>query len=407
MTIAPNIQATTTNRTSTGVPGFVERYANWTDEQSDRAAVLAGRMDAGEFDMIRVSFVDPHGFPRTKWLAPQVFSSALRSGLDYSLAPFIQDTGQDIAVDLFARGVGHDLPEFEGSSDFVAVPDPLTFRSLPWAPRTGWVLADEFFKTGSRLPLSPRNALRQQVQRLERRGQTYVVGLEIEFYLTRLVRNELSFGDVGGFGTPGTAPTVQPVDLGYQFNGDDHLDQIADFLMPLCGTLVDLGLPLRSAEHESGPGQIEITFEPLEGLAGADAVILFKAAVRQFARRNGFHASFMCKPALQGCDPSGWHLHQSIADSQTGHNLFMSDVPGQLVSQLAENFAGGLIANAAASSLFTTPTINGYQRYSESHTLAPTLAGWADDNRGAMIRVLGAPHDPSPDFSGIIAGDGV
>ena len=44
--------------------------------------------------------------------------------------------------------------------------------------------------------------------------------------------------------------------------------------------------------------------------------------------------------------------------------------------------------------MFATPTINGYKRY-RSYSLAPDRAIWGRDNRGVMIRLLGAPNDPA------------
>jgi glutamine synthetase len=73
----------------------------------------------------------------------------------------------------------------------------------------------------------------------------------------------------------------------------------------------------------------------------------------------------------------------------------MSTDPDQLLSTLAADYVGGLVHHARESSLLTAPTVNGYQRYRHEHTLSPSVAGWSKDNRGAMIRVLGAPWDSS------------
>jgi glutamine synthetase len=54
----------------------------------------------------------------------------------------------------------------------------------------------------------------------------------------------------------------------------------------------------------------------------------------------------------------------------------------------------GLLAHAAGAAAFTTPTLNGYRRY-RPFSLAPDRAAWGRDNRGAMVRLLGAPGDPA------------
>jgi glutamine synthetase len=42
--------------------------------------------------------------------------------------------------------------------------------------------------------------------------------------------------------------------------------------------------------------------------------------------------------------------------------------------------------------VFTTPTVNGYGRF-RPYSFAPDRIGWALENRGAMVRVQGAPGD--------------
>jgi glutamine synthetase len=85
-------------------------------------------------------------------------------------------------------------------------------------------------------------------------------------------------------------------------------------------------------------------------------------------------------------------LHQSLIDKRTQANAFVSK--DELLSPLARAWLGGLLAHARAAAVFTTPTLNGYKRY-RAYTLAPDRAIWARDNRGVMVRVLGAPGDPA------------
>ncbi|MGA9561008.1 MAG: glutamine synthetase, partial [Pseudolabrys sp.] len=146
-------------------------------------------------------------------------------------------------------------------------------------------------------------------------------------------------------------------------------------------------------EIELGPSQCEFTFRPQVGLAAADSMVLFRAAVKQVARRNGYLASFMCRPALPNVMSSGWHLHQSLAETKSRRNAFTFDHP-DVLSTVGKYYLGGLLAHARAAAVFTTPTINGYKRY-RPNSLAPDRAIWARDNRGVMIRVLGQPGDPA------------
>lgn len=71
------------------------------------------------------------------------------------------------------------------------------------------------------------------------------------------------------------------MNAGYQFNLDTYYDSVATVANPLSMLLLALGLPLRSMEHESGPGQLETTFNPMLALDAADAMLLFRTLVKQ------------------------------------------------------------------------------------------------------------------------------
>ena len=143
------------------------------------------------------------------------------------------------------------------------------------------------------------------------------------------------------------------------------------------------------------PAQLEFTFAPMKGIEAADAMLLFRTAVKQICKRHGYLASFMCRPGLfPGFFSSGWHLHQSFESTETGENLiwYPNIKKVSWCRKLVKHFIGGILKHAREASVFTTPTINGYKRL-KANSLAPDRAGWANDNRGAMIRVIGEPGD--------------
>jgi glutamine synthetase len=127
----------------------------------------------------------------------------------------------------------------------------------------------------------------------------------------------------------------------------------------------------------------------MPGMASADAMILFRSAVKQIARRHGYHATFMCRPKLPNVMSSGWHLHQSL--NRNGANAFVSDE--QDLSEVGKHYLAGLLAHARGAAALCAPTINGYKRY-RPYSLAPDRVIWGKENRGAMLRVIGAPGDP-------------
>jgi glutamine synthetase len=125
-------------------------------------------------------------------------------------------------------------------------------------------------------------------------------------------------------------------------------------------------------------------------LATADAMILFRSAIKQICARQGLLASFMCWPSLPNFFANGWHLHMSLLN-QDGGNAFMAE--SEVLSPLGLSYVAGVLQHAKAMTAFATPTINGYRRF-RPYSFAPDRIGWALENRGALIRVQGGPGDP-------------
>ena len=375
---------------SVGKLGFVERYGLHTEEQKEAAARLGKDITEQGIRRVRVSWADQHGIARGKTLSTADFLVALRNGQDFQSATLIMDTSNNIFVPLFTAGGGFGIPEMTGYPDTMLVPDPTTFHVLPWSAGTGWVLADMYFSNGKPVPFSTRAVLRHALEDLSAAGYDYVAGLEVEFYITKLEDPMLAPEQSGW---PPDPPRVSAIAHGFQYLTENRNDEIDDILLLLQDNLEALALPLRTMEDEWGPGQCEFTFDPQTGLGPADTMMLFRTATKQVCRRNGYHATFMTKPALANFFSSGWHLHQSLRAKDTGDNAFTNRGGGTAaVSDLARQFVGGILRHARASSVFSTPTVNGYKRF-QPLSFAPDRASWALENRGAMIRVIGEPGD--------------
>ena len=369
---------------------FVERHGLWTDQQTRAATAVDQAIKKTKLELVRFSFADQHGVLRGKTLMAQDAPGLMRSGVTMTTSLLAKDTAHKTAYPVFTPGGGFGMVEMSGGGDFVMVADPTTFQLLPWAPNTGWLLCDIYFSNGKPVPFSTRQVLRDALARLETAGFDYRAGLEVEFHLFKLENPRLVPADATW---PPQAPEVSLLNQGYQYLTETRFDQIETALEPIWRGIVGLGMPLRSLEVELGPSQCEFTFRPQTGLAAADTMILFRAATKQIARRNGLLASFMCRPALDNLFSSGWHLHQSLIDRKRKINAFVGGEREGL-SALGLHFLGGLLKHAQAAAAFTTPTVNGYKRY-RAFTLAPDRAIWARDNRGVMVRVLGQPGDPA------------
>jgi glutamine synthetase len=370
---------------------FVERHGLWSNEQKEAAAHLRRIVEEQKLEVIRLSFPDQHGILRGKTLVASEALASLQSGCGITTTMFAKDTSHRTVFSVFTSGGGFGMREMEGAADVLMVADPLSFRVLPWVSATGWLLCDVYFADGRPVPFATRNLYRSVLAKLEKRGYDFVAGLEVECHIFKLEDTRMSPEDAG---QPGQPPSVSLLSHGYQYLTEQRYDQMEPVLEIVRRDIVALGLPLRSIEVEFGPSQCEFTFRPTMGLEPADTMVLFRSAVKQIARRHGYHATFMCRPKLPNIFASGWHLHQSIVSRASGENAFMPKDDGEVLSAFGRGYLAGLLQHASASTVFTTPTINGYKRY-RSYSLAPDRAIWGRDNRGVMIRVLGGSGDPA------------
>jgi glutamine synthetase len=370
---------------------FVERHGLWSDEQKEAAKRLRKIVEDQKLEVVRLSFPDQHGILRGKTLVASEAMRSLENGCSITTTMLAKDTSHRTVFPVFTAGGGFGMKEMEGAADVLMVADPTTFRVLPWAPGTGWLLCDVYFAGGRPVPFATRHLYRSVLDRLTQRGYDFVAGLEVEFHIFKLQDARMTPEDAG---QPGQPPSVSLLSHGYQYLTEQRYDQMEPVLEIIRRDVLALGLPLRSVEVEFGPSQCEFTFQPTVGLEPADNMVLFRSAVKQIAHRHGCHATFMCRPKLPNVFASGWHLHQSLVSRSGGENVFMTKDDGEVLSAFGRHYLAGLLQHARASAVFTTPTINGYKRY-RSYSLAPDRAIWGQDNRGVMIRVLGASGDPA------------
>ena len=385
------------NTVSIGKRGFIDMHGLWTDEQKEAAERMKATIIEQDIRLIRVAWADQHGISRAKALTVNGFLGVLESGLEFNTGPLFFDSGSDIVFNPFMEGGGFDLEEMNGCPNYRLVPDPLTFKILPWAPNTAWVLTDAYLKNGKPLPFDSRGILRKAVDEFREAGFEFISGIEVEWTLTKVEDERLHPELLGSPGFPAETPLVKPTARGYQYHLEAHLDEMNEIIHIIADNLQKLGLPLSTIEDEWGPSQLEFTFSPMSGLEAADAMLLFRTAVKQICKRHGYIASFMCRPQLPGFFSSGWHLHQSIKCLETGENLLNPKDGEGVISEIGKQYIGGLLKHARAASVFTTPTVNGYKRL-KPNSLAPDRAGWGDDNRGTMIRVIGSPGEGNTRF---------
>lgn len=320
-------------------------------------------------DLVRFVFADQHGVLRGKTVTRDALGSVLAGGIGAPSSLLLKDTSGKTAYGVF----GDDAPPgFAGAGDVVLVPDESTFRVLPWAEKTGWVLCDLRFPSGEPVPFSPREILRRQLSLAAARGYRMTVGAELEFHVFR-------------------ESSLEATTPGMQLLREESLDGLDGLVWALSTGLRSLDLPLRTIEAEFGASQVEITLAAADAAVTADQVMLCRTAVRQIARRLGYTATFMARPAGASVS-AGWHLHQSLRGADSGEPVFAS--VGGVLSTVGESYLEGLLRHAGAAAAFAVPTVNGYKRF-QSFSLAPDRIGWGVQNRGCLVRVIGCAGDPA------------
>jgi glutamine synthetase len=371
------------------------------DAARDEAVQHTARLIAATgLELVRFVWCDLHGVTRGKTLVAAAAERAMREGVGMVSTLMLKDSSDRTAFKVFEPGGTADIPGFEFASNLLLLPDPASFKQLPWTAASGWMSGQPWFQDGRPVEMDTRRVLQRALGRLDKAGLRMNCGLEIEFHIYRIVDSKAQLDPMQS-AWPGPVPAVSLIHPGYNLLTESWYDMAEEPLRIVQRTAQALGLPLSSLEIELGPSQVEAVFEATDALTAADNMVLFRNAVKQALWRAGYHATFMCRPPFPNIMSSGWHLHQSLVDAKTGRNLFRRDAPapgcsqaeaGHTLSQLGERYLAGLLDHARATTVFCTPTANGFGRF-RPNALAPQSVLWGRDNRGAMLRVIGECGD--------------
>ena len=381
---------------------------NTSYRQAEIQRVLALAQASG-LEWIRLVWCDVHGSLRGKTWVTSELATAFKDGMGMVSTLMLKDTSDRTVYKVFEAEVKNELPGFEGASNVILLPDPSTFKILPWAEKTGWLLGQPWFPDGQVVPYDSRRILQSALEKLAAKGWGMKCGLEVEFHIYKLTHAEHGDdADPAQAFWPGPAPQVSMIHPGYNLLNELWFDRAEHALRIVKQTAQDLGLPLLSLEIELGPSQVEAVFKATDAMTAADNMVLFRSAVKQALRRAGYHATFMCRPPFDNIMSSGWHLHQSLCDLESGQNLFARTTAADIqeaaglpannarhtLSQIGAQYLAGLLSHAQGITSLCTTTVNGFGRF-KPNALAPQSIVWGLDNRGAMLRVVGGAGDPA------------
>ena len=366
--------------------GALARSGALAREDVVRAAETVAAVDAEGIETVRLVLADPHGILRGKTITAEALTDAFASGIRVASTLLLKDVSHRTVFPVWSDS--GDAP-MRGASDLLLVPVPDTFRVLPWSPHSALMHCDVATTTGEPVPFAARRILRTACERLSERDLRAVMGLEVEFQVFEVTDPAREHADTT---MPARPPATRALNQGYQYLTETRYGENEALLDTLRRAAQSMGMPVHSVEIEMGPSQFEFTFAPGDPMTIADMAVNFRTMVKEVCHREGLLASFMARPRLPNAASNGWHIHQSVAGAGA-RNLFTPEANGALTPE-ASGWIAGLLRHAAASCIATTPTVNGYKRYT-AYLLAPNRIGWSEDNRGAMLRALLAPGDPA------------
>ena len=308
------------------------------------------------------SYVDIHGVSKSKFVPIEHFDRMMN--------------GSELCTGAALDGVPQDVSDEEVSSR----PDPESVIILPWRKDTAWFASDLWCEGKPFEPCS-RNIFKGVLAQAAEMGFTFNFGIEPEFFLLK----EGEHGEIAPIG-PRDNLAKPAYDLRSTLDSLELLEEIVS-------TLNDLGYDVYSYDHEDGNGQFEIDFMYRDGLTMADRFVFFRHLIQELAHQRGFFASFMPKPFSDRAG-NGAHYNMSLADIESGVNLFESDNDprGCGITELGYWFIGGILKHLPALSAVISPTVNSYKRLIKTgsmsgFTWAPVFACFGGNNRTNSIRV--------------------
>jgi len=282
-----------------------------------------------------------------------------------------------ITVDELPRaldeGMGFDGSSVEGmarieESDVVAMPDPSTYVVLPWHDdkqgRVARMFCDVLEPNGEHHKADPRWALMRNLDRATRKGYTFYVGPELEYFYFR------------------SAERPETIDKGGYFDLTAQ-DVASDLRRETSFVLDQVGIGVEYSHHEVAPSQHEIDLRYTDALTMADSAMTYRFVVKEVALKHGIHATFMPKP-LGGENGSGMHVHQSLFEGT--RNAFFDPADPYHLSQTARHYIAGLLRHAREITAITSQWVNSYKRLVPGYE-APVYICWGQKNRSALVRV--------------------
>jgi len=271
----------------------------------------------------------------------------------------------------FNEGIGFDGSSIKGfaridESDMIARPDPSTFVMLPWRPKdkaVGRMFCDIYEPDGSPYKGDPRYILKVNLEKAKKKGYTFYVGPELEYFYFKSDRGTETLDEGGYFDYP--------------------TDAAEDLRRDTILALESMGIKVEYSHHEVAHSQHEIDLRFEDALTMADIVMTYRVIVKEIAKQYNVYATFMPKPIF-GQNGSGMHTHQSLFKGNK--NAFFDAQDKYYLSDVAKKYIAGILTHVKEFTLILNQWVNSYKRLVPGYE-APVYICWARRNRSTLVRV--------------------
>lgn len=320
-----------------------------TEKREKLKNIVLEQVKENDVKFIRLWFTDIFGQLKSFAITVEELEGALENGMGFDGSSI---TGyQDIE-----------------ESDMIAMPDPSTFKVLPWRPKekaVGRMFCDVLKPDGNPYEGDPRYVLKKVLKKMESAGYDhFYVGPELEYFYLK---------DSGG---------TEILDEGGYFDLTT-LDVASDLRRDTIFALEEMGINVEYSHHEVGPSQHEIDMRYNNGLVTADNTMTYRIVVKEIAAKYDAYATFMPKP-IYGVNGSGMHTHQSLFKGE--RNAFFEKDAQYNLSGTAKKFIAGQLRHAKEICAVFAQWVNSYKRLVPGYE-APVYIAWSRRNRSALIRV--------------------
>ncbi|ERF76628.1 hypothetical protein EPUS_04448 [Endocarpon pusillum Z07020] len=308
-------------------------------------SILQSVLDANpSIEFVRLQWIDFTATVRTRLVTVRQALRLATEGLSVSVA-------SPIASGFLVDGTFNVINP--GAKDSL-VPDWSTLVVCHYHPGHAAVMCclDE---AGHGFECCPRSVLKKAERELEeKQGMTFLVGVEVEFYLAESAASTAPVKDVTSYCS--TASLRTP-----------YLAVLEDSVRA-----IELAkIPVWTFHTELVAGLFEISTDPMTPLRAADALVYINEAIKASAVKHGLHATMHPKP-FDKTHGVGQHMHISLS----------SDAKD-------DSFLAGVLGSVPGICAISMPNFDSYLR---ADFTGGGWVCWDWENRLSSIRKIGRAH---------------